>query len=54
MDEDREIELKYLKNIGVTNKTHDILHLKSKILKARYRDAHIDKNLDRKAWADLA
>ena len=37
----------------MTKKTHDILQLKYKILKARYRDSHIDKNLDRKAYTDL-
>ena len=29
------------------------MHLKSKILKQRYRDSHISKDLDNKAWADL-
>lgn len=40
-------------NIGLTNKTNSILHLKSKILKQRYRDTHISKDLESKAWADL-
>ena len=40
-------------NIGLTNKTNSILHLKSKILKQRYRDSHISKDLESKAWADL-
>ena len=36
----------------MTEKTNDYLHLKSKVLKARYRDPHVPKDLDRRAWVD--
>ena len=52
MNQDKLEEQAYLKNIGVTDKTNKLLHLKFKNIKKRYRDPHISKDLETRAWAD--
>ena len=49
LNQDKE----FLKNIGFTNKTNELLHLKSKIINQRYRDSHIIKDLDKITWNDI-
>lgn len=54
LKKDSEIEKNYLKNIGLTDKTNQLLHLRHKQIKKRYRDSNVAKDLETRAWADPA
>lgn len=54
MESNKNQEKEFLRNIGFTDKTNEILHLKSKVINQRFRDGYISKDLDKKAWADLS
>lgn len=52
LKKESEIEKNYLKNIGLTDKTNQLLHLRHKQIKKRYRDSNVAKDLETRAWAD--
>ena len=54
LKKESEIEKNYLKNIGLTDKTNQLLHLRHKQIKKRYRDSNVAKDLETRAWADPA
>lgn len=52
MRQEKETDHQFLKNIGMTEKTNKQLHMWSKQVKKRYRDSHVSKDLESRAWVD--
>ena len=50
--QNHQMDKTFLKNIGVHKATHNLMHLKSKNLRNRYRDTTCIKDLDSKIWSE--